>query len=239
MVNRALKILKKTGIICGYGWLSTTIIIFILSFTTVPFWGIYQLAQRGGSYEFEPEYLIFMGGSGFPGKSSLLRLYHTSKLAHQYPESKIIAAFPGNPNDSTGMLTKIMDELAIRGIDSSRVQFEHIGTNTRWQALEIKKNIIKDTLSKIVIVSSPSHIYRTVKVFQNIGYDSIGSFACFERDIRVSLNFYSDEIEGKDYIPDVGQSQQLRYQFWNHLKYEIELLREYMAISYYYLNGWI
>ncbi len=234
-----LNILKKIAFVFVAGWFGFTLLMLALSFTTLPFWGIHKLSELGSDFNFEPEYIVFLGGSGFPGKSSLIRIYYTSKLAHQHPEAKIVAAFPGNVNDSAGMLAKIRDEFHLRGIDSTTLIFESKGTNTRWQAMEIKEKIIPNSHSKIVIVSSPSHIYRVVKVFKNLGYTNVGSVACFERNINVSLKFDSEEIEGKNYLPDVGGSQQLRYQFWNHLKYEIILLREYMAITYYFLQGWI
>ncbi len=234
-----LKVLKKVLFIGVISWFSLTILMLAISFTSLPFWGIHHLSKPGSAYSFEPEYIIFMGGSGFPGKSSLMRIYYTSKLAHEYPEAKIIAAFPGDPKKSNGMLSNISREFKIRGIDSTRIIFEPQGTNTRWQAMEIKENIITNPGDNMVIVSSPAHIYRAVKVFSSLGFKNIGSFACFERNINVSLQFDSEDIEGKAYLPDIGANQQLRYQFWNHLKYEIVLLREYAAITYYFLQGWI
>ncbi len=238
-MKKSLKIVKKIAFILVISWVCVTGLLFALSFTSLPFWGLYSLSKPGSAYNFKPEYIVFMGGSGFPGKSSLLRLYFTAQLAHQYPKAKIIAAFPGQQDEKESMLYDIHKEFQMRGIDSTRFQFENTGTNTRWQALEIKKRHITESTSKIIIVSSPSHIFRAVKVFQNLGFESVGSYACFERSISMNLDFNSNEIDGKNYIPDIGANQQLRYQFWNHLKYEIVLIREYLAIFYYYLQGWI
>ena len=40
---------------------------------------------------------------------------------------------------------------------------------------------------------------------------------------------------------DSGMTDELqyRYQFWNHLKYQVICWREYLAISYYKVRGWI
>ena len=234
-----LTILKKIGFILVIAWFGFTLLLLSLSFTTLPFWGIHQLSKAGANYEFEPDYIIFMSGSGFPGKSSLIRIYYTGVIAQKYTGAKVIAAFPGEANDTASMLSQLQNELLLRGIDSSRLLFEPNGTNTRWQALEIKKQLIPETTANILLVSSPEHIYRSVHVFERIGFKNVGSFACFERNINVSLEYDTDQIEGNKYVPDIGGNQQLRYQFWNHLKYEIVLLREYMAITYYYLQGWI
>jgi hypothetical protein len=46
-------------------------------------------------------------------------------------------------------------------------------------------------------------------------------------------------IGGKPYVPDVSRAPGFRYTFWNYLKLEVTCLREYVAIAYYRLNGWL
>ena len=43
----------------------------------------------------------------------------------------------------------------------------------------------------------------------------------------------------KTLLPNVGSNTSVRYQFWNHLKYEIMIAREMTALTYYKLRGWI
>jgi hypothetical protein len=55
----------------------------------------------------------------------------------------------------------------------------------------------------------------------------------------VDLRYGHQAIGGKAYVPDVSGSQDLRYDLWNRLKLQLTCLREYLAIAYYRLNGWI
>lgn len=131
------------------------------------------------------------------------------------------------------------EELRIREVNAE-ILFEPKGNNTRSQVLNIAKILNQDFTKNILIVSSPEHMYRTIKAFKKIGFQNIGGIPAFEIDISSSLLlFESDKIGGKIIVPDIGDSNQLRYQFWNHLKYEITLAREYTAIIYYKAQSWI
>jgi uncharacterized SAM-binding protein YcdF (DUF218 family) len=238
---------KKTGPILMkvYSWLKTMMVglgllfsaMLILSFTTWPYWGIYDLAMAESEYEFTPDYIVVMGGSGVPSKSALIRMYHAADLAKAFPKAKVIIALPDSALSEDGALMKMKNELSLRKANNS-VFFENKGTNTRSQALNIKEMLERDNY-KLLIVSAPEHLYRSILSFRKVGFQTVGGHPAFENDLQVSLEYQSKQLGGKHFIPDVGSNQQVRYQFWNHLQYEIVLLREYTAILYYKLNGWI
>jgi len=208
-----------------------------ISFTSLPYWGIYRLAIV--EFSFTPDLIVVMGGSGVPSQTALMRTYHTANLAKAFPQSSIIIALPDeNLQDSTSHLQKMKNELRMRLVVNP-IFFEPNGTNTRAQALEIKKQMKNQLNKKVVIVSSPEHIYRATQTFKKIGFTNVGGYPAFEEDLNLSLDFDADELGGIQFVPDVGKHTQLRYQFWNHLIYEIKLLREYVAIVYYKLEGWM
>lgn len=212
--------------------------MLIISFTTLPYWGIHHLASSQSEFNFEPELIVVMGGSGMPSQTALIRTYHAADVSHFFPEADIIIALPGHLMDSTSDLLRMENELRIRGV-SAKIDFENTGTNTRAQAILIKEILQNNTDKKLVVVSSPEHVYRSIKCFKKLGFKSIGGIPAFEKDLEISLEFDARKIGGRHFIPDLGDSSQLRYQFWNHLKYEIILLREYSAILYYKIQAWI
>jgi len=221
-----------------YGFGLVFLLLLIISFTSLPYWGIYHLGISGAKNNFKPDYLVIMGGSGMPSQTALIRTYHAAQFLKSQPNIPVIIALPDDVSTESSHLKKMENELRIRGVESS-VSFENKGTNTRAQALLIKELLNGNTDAKLLIVSSPEHIYRTVKCFKKIGFGKVAALPAFEKDLEPSLMFNSKALGGKGYILDVGESNQLRYQFWNHLKYEITLIREYSAILYYKLQGWI
>jgi len=232
--NRILKALKYFIFTLGLIF----IILITLSFTSLPFWGIYRLAVSESDYNFTPETIVLMGGSGMPGETALMRTYYTADLAKKYPKAAIIIALPDNLQDSNSHLKRMEQELRVRSV-KSKILFEYKGTNTRLQALNIK-DILKSNLNqKIVVVSSPSHMYRAIKSFKKLGFLYVGGSPTFENDLSQSLDVDSDNLGGHKLLSNIAESSQVRYQFWNHLKYEIVLLREYVAIVYYKLQAWI
>ncbi|MFO7862400.1 MAG: ElyC/SanA/YdcF family protein, partial [Salinivirgaceae bacterium] len=121
-----------------------------------------------------------------------------------------------------------------------RITFATRGTNTRGQALDIRSSVLHNkTSAQITLVTTPQHTYRTFHVFRKLDFERINTFPTFENDMKAPLIYSSRNLDGKRFVPDVGNNQKLRYQLWTHLKYEITLLREYTAIMYYKLQGWI
>jgi hypothetical protein len=81
---------------------------------------------------------------------------------------------------------------------------------------------------------------RSVLVFRKVGFTRINALPAFENALEADLAFRDDELGGnKKFIPNIGGNTSVRYQFWNHLKYEILIARELAALSYYWLRGWI
>ncbi len=233
-----IRILLRTVLIC-FGVLF--LVILVLSFTTLPYWGYYWLGTSKSKITEKPDYIVLLGGGGMPSESSLMRIYFVHRAAVESPQSRIIISIPGNPEDSTSTARLVAAELVIKGIDRPRILYEQIGTNTRSEALQLQNfNAEKLTEKSILLVTSPEHMRRAVLVFRKAGFTRVSALPAFENAIEANLFFDDDQLGGnKSLVPDVGGNTSVRYQFWNHLKYEILIAREMAALGYYKLRGWI
>ncbi|NQV03508.1 MAG: YdcF family protein [Bacteroidia bacterium] len=93
--------------------------------------------------------------------------------------------------------------------------------------------------SLVLLITSPEHLYRAVLTFRKAGFEHVYGLSAFESDIESDISFAARKLGGRRWVPDVGTSITLRYQFWTQLHYEILIIREWVAISYYWLMGWI
>ncbi len=217
------------------------LIFLLLSFTSLPFWGYYWLGTSESEIKGKPDYIVLLGGGGMPSESNLMRAFFVFKAAEESPSSRIIITIPGDTTDTTSTARLVASELVQKGIDSHRIYFEEVGTNTRAQAIQLQ-NFRNEKLTDkpILIVTSPEHMRRAVLVFKKLGFGQVNALPAFENALEADLVFNDDELGGnKTLVPDIGSNISVRYQFWNHLKYEILIARELAALSYYKLRGWI
>ena len=173
-----------------------------------------------------------------PSESNLMRSWYTEKAAKSFSTANIVIAMPGDLSDSLSTPRLMKKELELRGIQADRITFENVGTNTRAQAMNCQR-IIK-MQNSILLITSPEHMRRAVLCFQKAGFEKVNALPAFENATEADLSFNDDELGGhKILIPDVGENINMRYQLWNHLKYEILVARELSALAYYKLRGWI
>ncbi|MBP6403078.1 MAG: YdcF family protein [Bacteroidia bacterium] len=214
------------------------LLFLIFAFTTGPFWMYYNLGASEAKIKQTPETIVLMGGGGFPGESNLMRAYYALKAAKAYPHAALILALPGMSSDSTSSVFLFRKYLIEQGLDSTRIRLECKGKNTRGQCLEIYPMV--NMYKPILVISSPEHLRRSVKCFRKLGFYHVNGLPAFEKAIEADLFFVDKKLGGRK-IPgtDVGSNLQVRYQFWTHLRYEVIVMREYLAIFYYKLKGWM
>jgi len=170
----------------------------------------------------------------------LMRLYYTARLARRFEEAPVVISTPGDVCDPLSTLMQMRRALIDNGVDSSRILLEHEGLNTRYQALMAYKMLQDGTIREpLVVVSSPEHIYRCVRSFEKAGFTEVSGQPTLEAALETDLRFEKNKLGGEEYVPEVGQSITIRYKFWDYLQYEILVAREYAAIAYYKLKGWI
>jgi len=236
-MNRLSKVVRT--MIAAFGILF--LILLIISFTTWPFWGYYWLGTSESKITGKPDYIVLLGGGGMPSESNLIRAFFVFQAATDAPESEIIISIPGDTSDPRSTARLVAAELISKGIDSLRIHYEQTGTNTRSQALQLQQFPSERLQEKaILLVSSPEHMRRAVLVFKKAGFTNVSALPAFENALEADLFFKDDDLGGNKLpVPDIGNHTSVRYQFWNHLKYEILIAREMAALGYYKLRGWI
>ena len=229
-----LRILRNLLTVVGIFFLGC----IILALTEQPFRGYHWLGTSKAELKWKPEVIIVLGGGGMPSQSNLMRGWYAGKAANSFPEAKVVIAMPGDISDSLSTPRIMKKELILRGVNPEKVAFEYNGTNTRAQALNCK-NIIK-MQTPVLLITSPEHMRRAVLCYRKAGFEKVNGLPAFENALEAELKFDDDKLGGnKTLVPDVGESINARYQLWNHLKYEILIAREIVALAYYRLRGWI
>ena len=236
---------------------SVFLIMVILAFTSAPFWIWYKLSVKEAGIHRPPDYIIVMGGGGMPSNSGLMRCWYGALAANKYPKARVIIALPGNRYDSLSSVNLMKKEMELRGIAHDRIFLEDSGTNTRAEAVNvfklvsdienqmsnngvaIRKSSIVNRQSSLLIVSSPEHICRAVLTFKKAGFLKVDGLPAFEKTIEADLDFNARTLGARPWMPDVGSNITLRYQFWMQMGYEFLALREYIALTYYKLQGWL
>lgn len=210
-------------------------LLLVLSFTRIPYDMHAWLGSHKSGYKFYPDEIVFLGGSGMPSESNLIRLYYVSELSKKYPQSRIMIVHP----EEEDVISDMMNELIIRGVDSAKIDSEKAGTNTRGQALNVANHFPQLLNKHVLIVTSTEAMLRTVKAFRKAGFESVGGQPAYEVPMYGYLGYDFKKSGGKIFVPDVSKNLALRYNFWNYLKLEITCLREFTALGYYWVNGWI
>ena len=216
------------------------ILFFILAFTTLPFWAYYSLGTTNSKISKAPSTIIMLGGAGIPSGDGLIRSYYTARLAKANPGVPVIIAMPGDITDSLSAPRLVKNELLIRGVNPSSISNEYTGRNTREQAQKIAAGKTSAQLQlPITLVTSPEHMKRAVLAFRKCGFTTVSGLPTFEYALNSDLTFNDSDLKGNKLVPPIGNNLQIRYQFWNHLKYEIMVMREYFGLAYYKIRGWI
>lgn len=209
------------------------LIMIVLAFTSVPFWAHYRLGQDPNKDVrlTHPQYVVMFGGAGMPSEDNLMRLYHTAALARHFEVPVILV----HPEDSLcqAEMTRLLRQ---GGINSILYMTE--GANTRSQALELMENYPELVQCQCVAVTSPEHVRRTVKCLNKVGFHNVIGKAAYPATVDFDLSLKKQKLGGNESIPSV-ESVKMRYTFFNYLKLEITCVREYFALAYYRIKGWI
>jgi uncharacterized SAM-binding protein YcdF (DUF218 family) len=238
MQQRMKKVLLISRRIINCFIYSCGVIFLLLSvsaFTRIPFDVQLWLGTSESKYSFTPDYIVMMGAGGMPEGENLIRLFYTLQTAEAFPQANLIIA----QSLDTAVSNYMAAELIHHGVDSYRIFVENHGTNTRSQALAVSEDFADALDKNVLIISSPLHMRRVVKVFRKIGFKNVGGEPCFSQSVFPDLSYDHKKIGGKRYVPDVSTSLKLRYNFWNYFSLQIGCLRELCALFYYKLNGWI
>lgn len=209
--------------------------MLVLAFTRLPFDAHRWLGTAGGSCTVEPAAIVLLGGSGMPSGPELMRCDAAAALARQEVSAPVILLLPKD----TALADAMMYELGLKGVPPGRITLVLHGRNTREQALDLLRAEPGLVPLQIALVTAPENMYRTLLTFRKAGFSQACGIPAFDHALFDDLRYAHGRIGGRRYVPDVSDSLDLRYNFWNQLKLEITCLREYAALGYYKLNGWI
>ena len=216
-----------------------SLVMIVLAFTSAPFWAFYRLGIKDVDEIKRPDAIILLSGGGMPSGDGLFRVYMAGEAAKKHPGARLILSIPGDTSDPGSSIILSAKELIKHGVEKERLNYEMNGTNTRSQALGCLEKFPGLRNKNVILVTSPVHMRRAVLTFEKAGFSNVGGYPAFERVIESNLYFEDENLGGRENIPDVGHNINLRYRFWSYLQLEIKVLREYFALAYYKLKGWI
>lgn len=239
------KILKKiVRVLIVILAISGTAFLFLLAlaFTTRPYYAHHRLGTGIENTCSEPEAIILFGAGGMPSGENMVRIYYAAEAWNQFPHCPVYICLPGDTADEKGSLRMMMQELMIRGVDQGKIQFIAEGQNTRAQVLELaglRNGKIKSGC--LLVVTSPGHMRRCVLSLQKESFNSLIPFPAFEIPLEGELRFDDQKLGGdrRFIAPSAGQTLTLRYELWTQLNYQLICAREYVALAYYWVRGWI
>lgn len=228
-----MKRLTKSIIITFFVFGILLFTMLVLAFTSAPFYMHYNLGQDPNDdvEVSNPQLVMMFGGAGMPSEDNLMRLYHTAALARHFDVPVLLV----HPEDSLcqAEMTRLLRQ---GGIDSILYMTE--GANTRSQAVELMNAYPELSEKELIVVTSPEHVRRTVKCLNKVGFRNTISKAAYPATVDFDLSLKKQKLGGNEAIPSV-ESVKMRYTFFNYLKLEITCLREYCALAYYKIKGWI
>tara|TARA_R110002049_G_scaffold305714_4_gene503063 strand:+ start:2965 stop:3651 length:687 start_codon:yes stop_codon:yes gene_type:complete len=208
------------------------LLAIILSFTSIPYKAYHHLAATDVELPEPPTTIIVLSGVGMPSPDALIKLYFARKVGEQFPKSTIYIALPEkNVLDSLSPIQLMKNELILNKIDSKRIFLSPKGHNTFTQLSELSKVI--STSESILIVTSPEHMLRSILTMKKLGYNKVGGLPTFEEPSEEVL------LQSRKAKKTEVDNLNLRYNMWSYLQYEIKVVREYFALTYYWLKGWI
>lgn len=210
-------------------------VLIILSFTSLPYHAYHWLGTSNSKLMRSSDVIVLLGGSGMPSPDGLIRTYYAAEAAAEYKEAELIIAHPYQETDSLYQLKLMARELILKGVDSSRIKFAPFGYNTHSQAENVAQLLAnKKKTTSLLLITSPEHMYRSIASFKKVGFTYVGGIAAFEVPIS------EEKVKDKEHTSDLRvKNLSLRYNMWSYLNYELIVLREYCAIGYYKVKGWI
>ena len=226
-----------------------------IQFTNLPWWLYDRLNHLPRpAPEAPPSVILLMGGSGIPGDSGLMRTFYGAEAARLFPAAELLVAMPLDADESVASRA-YLDELLLRGAAADHIRILPLGRNTREQALRLADWLATTPAPhRVLIVTDPEHVRRTAAAVRR---------ACADRQIPVELTaMAADPVSLEDplpwraaelstappaapsrrgvpSVPDIGPTIHLRYNLWNNLNYSQRAFREYAALLYYRLQGWL
>ena len=223
-----------------------------LQFTEVPWKAFSRLAEDGAgeSEGWTPTHILVLGGSGVPGESALMRLWYAAEAARELPEAPVWMALPCEENDGSNPIARAYTaELESHGVEAGRCSPRACGRNTREQAVALVQDLEEES-ARVLVVTSPEHIRRACGAIRRAAREAQSAVEVRGRP-TFNLSIDDSPRAGGKELPEhsmaeevasatnLGSGQMFRYDIWSNARYTLDASREYIAILYYRIRGWI
>lgn len=223
----------------------SALLLAAAQFTNLPWRAYRSLFAIAAPFPGPPTHILVMGGSGIPGETGLMRTFYGAQAAQRHPDAELLVAMPLGASESEASRA-YLGELRLRGVDPARIHILDRGRNTREQALRLAEYLTRWTngFPRVLIVTSPEHVRRTAACIRKVCRAQLAALPAHPLSIEDPLPWRAGDLDSPGFaapaaIPDIGSSLQLRYNLWANLRYTQESLREFSALFYYHLRGWI
>jgi uncharacterized SAM-binding protein YcdF (DUF218 family) len=153
--------------------------------------------------------------------ASALRAMEGIRLYELMDEPLVIVSGGSNPflGGGTPESILLLDMMMDAGIPGDKIILETDSRSTREQAQKIKPLLEDRNIDTFILVTSPIHMGRSMAVFKAHGMEPIASPSALR----------SEGFDGKiGILPS-----------WIALDASQSAFREYMAIGYYWIRGWL
>ena len=206
-------------------------------FTPYPWRVLSWLGKDPAALKGDPDGIVLLSGGGIPSESGLMRCYEAAAMAHRHPRAFVVIAMPEEADEQASSTKKMFEEFEMRGVPRIRLKLEGRGRNTHEQAVNTFALLGAATNQPaLLIVTSPDHMRRALATFRKVGFTRVYGAAAWDVAVNADLRYDVDTLGLQN---AVGQNLVVRYQFWNNLMMEARIVREFFALAYYKVMGWI
>ncbi len=251
------------GAVFVLGTLALTAVV--LQFTEVPERALSWLANpptterygalEGASEGEVPGAVLLLAGSGIPGETGLIRVWHAAGVARRFSEARVYLALP---SAADGAREAYLRELDVRGVERWRVTVLGEGNDTYHQA-EAAAKVFSTGLERgagVVVVTSPEHEYRVVACLRRLGVTrrlwacpayskSLDDLHGAEPEMRISPATLEPSVaEAEAVAEDAGEAVRAgRNQGADRVRRNLDasqrVLDELLALAAYRFRGWL
>ncbi|MDH5757648.1 MAG: YdcF family protein [Nitrospinota bacterium] len=203
-------------------WFGVFSFLFVLSAFTKAYQPVAEWLAVA-EYSDKCDYIVLLPAGPIPNITTLGRTYQTALEAQKNPSAKVIISNKLEGRYIGSTLWTIKVELMLRGVPRESILLEKQARSTNEHAKYIKETKMGDyKKDSYLLVTSPSHVKRSVLAFKAAGFAHVYASAASES--------YGWE--------DIGEGLFIRYKMWNRLVEQVFVLREVAAIVFYKIRGW-
>ncbi|MEO1995494.1 MAG: YdcF family protein [Planctomycetaceae bacterium] len=174
------------------------------------------------------ELIVVLGGGAVPGRgripprlttATLQRCLHGLRIAKSKPDARILLCGGRPQSDPQAPVeADVMRDVMIEfGLDPQRILCDRRSRTTFENAIQARRIIRRESLSRVVLVTDGRHLYRALRCFQSQGVAVIPS-GCRWSAVSLRHNWYSHILPQTSAL---GRTQDALYEWIGIVWYQI------------------